>query len=110
MRRAVVFSVLLLFMIGDVAGGPHQQTPGLRIELGQDSEREKETADLLSALVQSYDLRAWTFTRTVRIEEGVIPHSHPVLTLNTRHLEDREQLLALFLHEQIHWFLAAPYN
>ena len=105
-----MLSLLLLLLIADVAGGQHQQTPDLRIELGQDSEREKETAALLSSLAQSYNLGAWVFTHAVRIEEGAIPHSHPVLTLNTRHLEDREQLLALFLHEQIHWFLAAPYN
>jgi hypothetical protein len=110
MTRPVVFSLLLLFLIGDVAGGQNQQSTELRIELAQDSEREKETANLLSALVKSYDLSAWVFTHAVTIEEGVIPHSHPVLTLNTRHLGDRDQLLALFLHEQIHWFLAAPDN
>ena len=37
----------------------------------------------------------------------VIPHSHPVLTLNTRYLDDQHTAqLATFVHEQIHWFLA----
>lgn len=41
----------------------------------------------------------------MRIERGVIPHSHPILTLNTRHLDDDGLLLATYLHEQLHWFL-----
>ncbi|MEE8291959.1 MAG: hypothetical protein V3R80_10785, partial [Candidatus Tectomicrobia bacterium] len=30
---------------------------------------------------------------------------HPVLTLNTRYLNDDTAQLATFVHEQIHWFL-----
>ncbi|HMB39289.1 MAG TPA: hypothetical protein VKO85_09425 [Wenzhouxiangellaceae bacterium] len=40
----------------------------------------------------------------------MIPHSHPILTLHTRHVANPNQLLAVFLHEQIHWFLASPAN
>jgi hypothetical protein len=36
------------------------------------------------------------------IERGVIPHSHPVLTLNTK--DDGLNLLSTFVHEQYHWF------
>ena len=35
----------------------------------------------------------------------MIPHSHPVLTLNTRYLDDDTAQLATFVHEQLHWFL-----
>ena len=31
-----------------------------------------------------------------------IPHSHPVLTLHTRHLRDDDLLLSTYLHEQSH--------
>jgi hypothetical protein len=41
----------------------------------------------------------------VRIQDGVIPHSHPVLTLNTRHLNDDALALATYLHEQLHWWV-----
>jgi len=43
---------------------------------------------------------------TIVIEAMAVPHSHPVLTLNTRHHADDGQLLSTFLHEQIHWLLA----
>jgi hypothetical protein len=39
------------------------------------------------------------------IEEGVIPHSHPVLTLSTFNAGHFQ--LASLLHEQLHWFCEA---
>ena len=45
------------------------------------------------------------------MESGVVPHSHPVLTLNSRYTDGRdERQLSTFLHEQIHWFLFANAN
>ena len=46
----------------------------------------------------------------MQLEEGVIPHSHPILTLSpqtrgTDYLADLEQLLGTYIHEQLHWFL-----
>lgn len=70
------------------------------------SKREAKTRDLLLTLLRRYDLSKWQFTNQVRIEEGSRPHSHPVLTLNTRHSDDAI-LLATYLHEQIHWFVEA---
>ena len=43
----------------------------------------------------------------MQIQSRVIPHSHPVLTLNTRYLADDTAQVATFLHEQLHWFVAA---
>ena len=43
------------------------------------------------------------FTDKVLIEAKVVPHSHPVLTLNTRNT-DPLLILATFVHEQFHWF------
>jgi hypothetical protein len=56
-------------------------------------------------LLHTYDLHTWLFTRDVLIQSGVIPHSHPVLTLNTRYVDDDTAQLATFVHEQLHWFL-----
>lgn len=69
--------------------------------------REVQTKEQLVKLMNVYDLSKWTFTKTVTIENGfnVSPHSHPVLTLNTRHLRDDELLLATYIHEQLHWFI-----
>jgi hypothetical protein len=45
-----------------------------------------------------------TFTNEIVVEQGVVPHSHPVLTINTKHSDDR-RLLQTILHEQFHWYL-----
>lgn len=69
------------------------------------AQEETATAKQLEKLLEAYDLSRWTFTRRVRIEHGVIPHSHPVLTLSAREASD-DNLLATYVHEQIHWYLA----
>jgi hypothetical protein len=74
----------------------------LTICLAHDSARERRTRDQLLALLARYEPQRWQCTDTVRIEQGVIPHSHPVLTLNTYVLGDDARLLAIYLHEQLH--------
>ena len=81
------------------------QSDAVTITYAHESEAEYATGAQLLALLDRYDLSHWRFTSTVRIERGVIPHSHPTLTLNTRHLDDDGLLLATYLHEQLHWFL-----
>ena len=66
--------------------------------------REYECLAQLERLLAECDVSRWVFTQDVAIQVGVIPYSHPVLTLNTRHLRQDDLLLATFLHEQIHWF------
>lgn len=61
----------------------------------------------LQRLLKAYDLSDWVWTRKVIIEDGAIPHSHPVLTLNTRHLRDDSLLLSTFVHEEYHWYETA---
>lgn len=82
------------------------QPPELQIRLEHGSEAEALTRDQLLRLVREYDVGRWLFTRTIRIDERQIPHSHPVLTLHTRHLGDDMHLLSTFIHEQFHWFVA----
>ena len=65
---------------------------------------------MLSSLFVQYPLSKWQYADVIRIEEGVLPHSHPVLTLSpqtrsTDCLADAERLLGTYIHEQIHWFL-----
>ncbi|MFZ5824564.1 MAG: hypothetical protein ACOY94_09575 [Bacillota bacterium] len=74
------------------------------VSLARGDERERQALDQLARLLQDYDLAKWAFTRRVHIERGTIPHSHPVLTLNTRHLDRDDLALSTFLHEQVHWF------
>lgn len=99
--RAVLAAALLALGCGGRSAGG--QAPALDIRLAHGSDAERATAEALRRLVDAHDVGRWIFTPTAVIDERQIPHSHPVLTLHTRHLGDDEQLLATFLHEQFHW-------
>ena len=75
-----------------------------------DTELERSVCKQLKRLLETYDLSKWTYTDLVLIDSSTIPHSHPVLTLNTRWAGNEDQILASFLHEQIHWFLSSQLN
>jgi hypothetical protein len=77
----------------------------VNIRLAHDSSAEQQAKEQLERLLKQHDTSKYTFTRDVIIEERVIPHSHPVLTLNTRHLKQNDEAPSAYLHEQIHWFL-----
>jgi hypothetical protein len=79
----------------------------VQITLASGLPREDSARVQVYRLLRAYDLRPWLFTRTVRIERGAIPHSHPVLTLNTRYLDQDVEQLGTFVHEQLHWFVDA---
>lgn len=57
----------------------------------------------LESLFDRFDLSRFLITRDVRIEEGVLPHSHPVLTLSPGYPHEGA-LLASYIHEQMHWW------
>ncbi len=64
--------------------------------------KELAVAEVVKSVCKKYDIPA--FTHAVAIEEGVVPHSHPILTLNTR-LNDEKLLLKVLVHEQFHWYV-----
>ena len=77
----------------------------LAFELKQ--QREQATRKRLNRLLGQYNLSKWIFTKKVVVDYNTrIPHSHPVLTLDTDYADD-ESLLSTFVHEQIHWFTDA---
>lgn len=75
----------------------------LNVRLANGSDAESATRAQLLALVEEYDVSDWIYTREILIDQDEIPHSHPVLTLHTRHLQNDEMLLSTFIHEQFHW-------
>ncbi len=75
----------------------------IEIQLKNNSPSEAATKRQLERLFEQHDLAKWTFTKKVIIEDKALPHSHPVLTLNTAN-EDDLHLLSEYIHEQIHWF------
>ena len=77
----------------------------LQISLKNNTEKERQKKSQLEKLLKQYDLSKWIITRSILIDEQArIPHSHPVLTLNTNQLDDDLATLSTFIHEQIHWF------
>jgi hypothetical protein len=62
---------------------------------------EENVAEIVHLLYEKYEIP--TFTSTICIEKGVIPHSHPILTLNTR-VSDERNILETLIHEQFHWY------
>lgn len=112
MTTRAVLSCLITVMSALPATGPASASevtdppsPPLEITLAKDDGLTRGTRDQLLRLLDQHDLSKWLFTRKIHIESGVIPHSHPVLTLSTRYIQDDELLLATFVHEQLHWFL-----
>lgn len=75
------------------------------VEAKTDDPRELRTRDELRQLIARYDLSGLQWTDQVVVENWVIPHSHPILTMNTRTAGD--DLLAAYLHEQLHWWIDA---
>ena len=80
---------------------------GVEITTVNETPREKGAAKLLEAFMMANNLHRWKFTDKVQIDSRAIPHSHPVLTLHTRHMDKgkADLLLATYLHEQLHWHL-----
>ncbi|WP_448565420.1 hypothetical protein [Thalassotalea ganghwensis] len=82
----------------------------LAIEITTENATKSElaTVELLKALRASHDTNKWEFIDKVHINEKAIPHSHPLLTLHTRHTSKahKDFLLSTYLHEQIHWHIS----
>jgi hypothetical protein len=80
------------------------QTPEVEITTKNNSGREKTIGALLKEVLSEHDLSKLTFTRKIIIEQAVIPHSHPVLTIGTSS-NDKEYILSTYIHEQLHWYV-----
>lgn len=101
-------SLLIAFLTSLFCIGVWGGTPALNIELGSGNEAERKGKELIEKFSQQYDLSPYIFTKNILIKSKVIPHSHPLLTLNTRQINEPSRYLALFIHEQIHWFFNDP--
>ena len=82
-----------------------QSSGAVEITRKNDTEPEQPAQAQLERLIRQHDLSKWTFTRAVVIDEKTHPpHSHPVLTLNARYVDDDIWQLSTYVHEQLHWF------
>ena len=97
----LAFLLILSIARPDVTG----TTQGITIDLVRGTEREKQTKQTLEQVLATSDLKKYTFTRRVVIEEGAINHAFPILTLNGRFAASPDALLTSYVHEQVHWHL-----
>ncbi len=63
-----------------------------------------EAKVVLLDILKKYNLERYIYTRDIVIESGVIPRSHPVLTLQAEEKNKPDDLLGTFIHEQMHWY------
>jgi len=85
----------------------HPRVVGVEVTLAHGTDDEVRTREQLLRILGTHDVARWMLTRQVIIDRESIPHSHPVLTLHTRHLNDDLLLLSTFIHEQAHWHAEA---
>jgi len=95
------FSLLVLMFLV-IASASYAQTIEFTTE--NNTKSEKVTIELIKSLNKAHDLTKWQFSNVIHINKKAIPHSHPVLTLHTRHNKPQEidLLLSTYLHENIH--------
>jgi hypothetical protein len=81
------------------------ETPKLNIKTKHNLPMEEQRKEQMVRLAKQYNLRKYTITRDIMIERGAMNHSHPVLTLNLRFLDNDDLALSAYVHEQGHWVL-----
>jgi hypothetical protein len=97
-------SLLLLAALAVPAGTlTAQGSATLTITLTAGSPAESAAKAQLERILRSFPIDRWLITKDVRIEQDVIPHSHPVLTLNAHQLENDTVQVGNLLHEEFHW-------
>jgi len=82
-----------------------QERLELTIETKNGTPEEEQAVLQLRRLVAEYEVERWLVTRDVLVDADAIPHSHPVLTVNTRYLENDPHQLTTLVHEQFHWWV-----
>ena len=106
---AAVVSVVVFAWSIHAQERPGDESPVIWIGLQNGSEREARMAADLRAVFRKYDLAPWVLTQNILIDESQIPHSHPILTIHTRYIDDELRLLSTLVHEQLHWLEEPPW-
>ena len=81
------------------------QTPQLHIKTKHGNALEEQRKEQIERLAREYNLKKFTITRDIVVEQGAMNHSAPVLTLNLRFLDNDDRALSAYVHEQAHWVL-----
>lgn len=107
MKKIILIFVVLIGLFGCASKENETHQSGLVVSEAVPNKISALTKQNLLHLAQVYDLSPFLFTKRIVIQSKVVPHSYPVLMLNTTHAEQPNKLLANFLHEEIHWWLMA---
>jgi hypothetical protein len=99
--------ILKLCALAALAVSLQAQAGEFALRLAHGNAREQEARAQFERVLAAHDLRRWIQTREIVFEQGAIPHSHPVLTLNTRHTNDDGLFTSTLIHEQTHWWLGS---
>jgi hypothetical protein len=97
--------LLVLAALALISSCAQAQTPKLNIKTKNGLPQEEQRKEQMERLAKQYDLKKYTITRDILIERGAMNHSHPVLTLNLRFLDNDDLALSAYVHEQAHWVL-----
>lgn len=73
----------------------------VRLETASQTPDELEAVRAIDEMIGMYKVPI--LTQDILIKDGATPHSHPLLTLNSRE-RPAELWLEVFSHEQMHWF------
>lgn len=106
-KRMKIWLLVLFtsFLLGSCATKEPELTPlGLEVVEITPNKWTAITKQNMLHLAQVYDLRPFLYTKKIHIQSQVIPHSHPVLTINTRNAENPKKILSVWLHEELHWW------
>ena len=113
MRSAMIILVLSLMLTAPAATNAQDvqdaNSQVVWIGLANGLEAEAIMASELRNLMRRHVVEPWVLTRKVLIDKKQIPHSHPVLTIHTRHIGEELELLSTFIHEQLHWLEEEPW-
>lgn len=81
----------------------------IEVDLSEVKRKALKAKTYLKELREKFNLSKVEYTHHIRIAPLEIPHSHPILTLNTQSIDTgkigKRSLLAQYIHEQIHWGL-----
>ena len=101
MRRMFMLTVLSQLVAPAIAGP-------VVVETATGAADELAVAATVQRLIDEHDISDWMFTDRIVVDRDTrIPHSHPVLTLNTNYRDDDNDILGDIIHEQMHWFVLA---
>lgn len=81
---------------------PSKPVSKIVVSTASEHSREVHTARELRQLLATHDLSGLQWTSRVIINGHEVPHSHPVLVLNTQAQGDH--LLGTYVHQQLHWW------